>query len=411
MVHPTPIKVLLTTTLRPLVGQLSGSLAHGVRLLDQFLHNEPTPQKMAEFERKLSTLLREVGRRILAWSLNHLEHENTAEAPSRMRFEGRLYRRRGKQRNAWATLFGPVDVGRRLYEPLEQGVRSIHPLELQLGVEAGVATPAFAERVGQWAANHPQREVLAILERDHNVHWSSPSLRQVLTSLSAGMAKYRHVSQVAQVAHWRDQARTSTGRYRPTLAVGRDGVFVPLRHKVGQAGSTATVSVLDRRGKRLGTVYLGHMPESGQGTLTAQLNALLHAILSQVDSHGLRLVYVTDDGYHPSDCYHSVLQRLPDPRRPWRHLEWIRIIDYYHACQYVQRLADVIFGPGTEGQGWAKRMREQLKTRANGVARILQSASALRHHHGLWGQAKVYAQAYAYLHKRSRWMRYQSYRR
>jgi hypothetical protein len=61
MVHPTPIKVLLTTTLRPLVGQLSGSLAHGVRLLDQFLHNEPTPQKMAEFERKRSTLLREVG--------------------------------------------------------------------------------------------------------------------------------------------------------------------------------------------------------------------------------------------------------------------------------------------------------------------------------------------------------------
>ena len=29
MVHTTPTKVLLTTTLRPLVAQLSGSLAHG----------------------------------------------------------------------------------------------------------------------------------------------------------------------------------------------------------------------------------------------------------------------------------------------------------------------------------------------------------------------------------------------
>ena len=46
-----------------------------------------------------------------------------------------------------------------------------------------------------------------------------------------------------------------------------------------------------------------------------------------------------------------------------------------------------------------------------GVARILQSASALRHTRGLWGQAKVYEHAYAYLHKRSRWMHYQSYRR
>ena len=98
--------------------------------------------------------------------------------------------------------------------------------------------------------------------------------------------------------------------------------------------------------------------------------------LSQVDSQGLRLVYVTDDGYHPSDYYQSVLQKMPDPRRPWRSLEWRRIIDYYHACPYVQQLAEVIFGPGTESQAWAKRMREQWNTRAHGVARVLQSAAA-----------------------------------
>ena len=79
------------------------------------------------------------------------------------------------------------------------------------------------------------------------------------------------------------------------------------------------------------------MPEPRQGTLTTQLNALLQAILSRVDSQELRLVSVTDDGYHPSDYDHSVLQKMPDPRRPWQPLEWIRMIDYYHACQYVQR--------------------------------------------------------------------------
>ena len=86
---------------------------------------------------------------------------------------------------------------------------------------------------------------------------------------------------------------------------------------------------------------------------------------------------------------------MADPRRPWRVLEWRRIIDYYHACQYVQPLAEVIFGSGTESQRWAKRMREQLKTRAHGVARVLQSAAALRHKRGLWGQAKVSEHAYA----------------
>jgi len=152
--------------------------------------------------------------------------------------------------------------------------------------------------------------------------------------------------------------------------VGRDGILVPRQHKVWQEGSTATGAGLERRGKRLGTVYRGHMPEAGQGTLTAQLTALLKAILSQVASDGLRLVYATDDGYHPSDSSHSVWQKMPDPRRPWRSLEWRRLIDSSHACQDVQQLAAGIFGPGTEGQHGAQRMREQWNTRAQGVARV-----------------------------------------
>jgi hypothetical protein len=71
MIHPTPIKVLLTTTFEPLVRQLSGSLARGVRLIDQFVHDEPTPQNMMTFERDLSILLRDVGRRIMAWVALH----------------------------------------------------------------------------------------------------------------------------------------------------------------------------------------------------------------------------------------------------------------------------------------------------------------------------------------------------
>lgn len=290
MVHTTPTKVLLTTPLRPLVVQLSGALAQGVRLLDQGLHEEPTPQKMAQFEGELSALLREVGRRIMAWVLNHVEPEHTAEAPSRLQFEGRVYRRRAQQRRAVATLFGTVDVWRRLYEPLERGVHALHPLALYGGGEAGVATPALAQRVGPWAADHTQRQVRTMLEGDHDVHWSSTSLRKVLASLSAGLAKHRHVSQVAQVVPWLEQARASKGRYRPTLSVGRDGLCGPLQHKIWQEGATATVAGVDRRGKRLGTVYLGHMPEAGQGTRTAQLTALLKAILSQVDSDGLRRV-------------------------------------------------------------------------------------------------------------------------
>jgi hypothetical protein len=38
MMHSTPSKVRLATPLQPLAVQLSGSLAHGAKLLDQSLH-------------------------------------------------------------------------------------------------------------------------------------------------------------------------------------------------------------------------------------------------------------------------------------------------------------------------------------------------------------------------------------
>jgi len=112
---------------------------------------------------------------------------------------------------------------------------------------------------------------------------------------------------------------------------------VPLRGGVAQAGATATVSVLDRRGQRVGTVYLGLMPACGQATRTDQLTGLLQAIFHQVDSQLLRLAYVSDEGHHPSTYSHQVLKKMVDPRRPWRRLEWIRIVDFYHACGYVQQ--------------------------------------------------------------------------
>jgi hypothetical protein len=96
MIHPTPIQTLLTTTFESLVMQLSGLLARGTRLLERFVHAESTPEITMAFERELSDLLREVRRRIMAWTLNRLEPDADTEAQSQVSFEGRLYRRRRK---------------------------------------------------------------------------------------------------------------------------------------------------------------------------------------------------------------------------------------------------------------------------------------------------------------------------
>jgi hypothetical protein len=287
---------------------------------------------------------------------------------------------------------------------------------MQLGIEAGLATPALAERVGRWSAEHEQEQVRALLAQEHGVTWSVKSVRKVTAALREGLASFREAAQVAKVLELLEQARTSRGRHGPVLVAGRDGIHVPLRDEGYHEGATGTVSVLDRRGRRLGTVYLGQMPEAGQGTLSAQLTALLTQVLTTWHARGRRaprLAYVTDAGNHPRDYYQRVLRRMADPWRPGQRLEWQWIVDFWHACGYVNKLAEGLFGEGATACGWFRKWRRWLRDRSGGVTEVLRSA--------MWyynngrkrskAQEELFWKGYEYLRKHGVWMQYADYRR
>ena len=186
-----------------------------------------------------------------------------------------------------------------------------------------------------------------------------------------------------------------------------------IRHdKKYREAATATLAVLDRRGRRLGTVYLGHMPEPGQGTLAQQLTALLTDVLHGWQGPLPRLQYVTDGGYHPNEYFVETLQNMVHPRTGQK-LEWQWVVDYYHACQYVTKIAEVLFGKETQGAAaWAAKMRRWLRDKKDGIARVLHSAAA-----HAWRleftpeEQEAYDDAYGYLQKRQGWMDYWTYRR
>jgi hypothetical protein len=196
--------------------------------------------------------------------------------------------------------------------------------------------------------------------------------------------------------------------------VGRDGLMLPIR---GQAcyreGATATVSVYDRRGRRLGTVYLGRMPEPGQETLSGRLTALIQAVLRTWAGPMPRLVYITDGGTHQTRYYRRVLKRMRNPHHPGRRLEWQWVIDYYHASEYITQLSEALFADPREGSSWARKMGRWLKEKPRGIYRVLHSAAALRRRRIIVSAAKreQYRRAYAYLRKRMRFLDYAGYRR
>jgi hypothetical protein len=382
------------------------------RLIRDFRRGELTPATMFQFETALDARLRELGRRIVEWVVNRLEPEERQAMPGQFLWEGEYYRRSGKSRlRNLNCLFGPVVLRRFCYQPLETCGRCLFPLELQLGIVAGVATPALADFVARAAADLTQRQLLDQL-RSRQVAWGVRTLRKVTQAMAESLSVPRQEMQVQQVLRWLAAAAQQAGPRRFTLSVGRDGIMIPMiKSSKYKEACTATLSVLNRHGRRLGTVYLGQMPEAGQTTLSTELTDLLRAVLRRWDGLLPRLVYVTDCGHHPTEYFTTVLQTMRNPRHPAELLDWEWVVDYYHACQYISQLAEALFGPGRAAFAWAAKQRRVLKEQQGGIHRVLRSAGALMTIRGLVGSDDAYEKAYEYLRMRASKMDYRTYRR
>jgi len=390
------------------------------QLVRQFVLQPVTPVATCQFENAVEECLRELGRGILEVVYNQLESDDPAQMPKQVEFDRQEYSRKNEKtpnRGGIGTVFGKIPLVRFSYEPLSEARDderpSVSPLELSLGLVAGNATPALAERVGRAAGGHTQRELQDLLEREHQVRWSATVLRRVTAAVSEGIAPHLHQAQKQQLLQWLRAADGSKGRRKITLAVGRDGIMLPIRgEKTYKEGAVATLTVYDRRGRRLGTIYLGQMPEAYQTTLSEELSRLLAELLEEWEGAWPRLVYITDAGYHPTEYFDNVLTSMEDPRHPGRLLEWTRIVDFYHASEYLAKLAQVLFDDPRQAHAWQRRMRRQLKREPNAVFRILHSAAKYRSE--LWlpsQEEEAYRKAYQYLNNHKSFMDYQEYRR
>jgi hypothetical protein len=298
------------------------------------LSEDVTPSSFMEFELELSELVRELGRGIVEQAANDLE-----KGPQRRQviYRGLGYRRlRKKTRNQnVSTLFGNICLTRFSYRHWdEKHVREpcIFPLELRLGLIEGV-TPALGSRIGKHAAKSPQRQAIDWLKEEHGVRMGMGRLRKFISALSPLMSEHRHALQVKALLEALDEARQGKGSRKPVLAVGRDGVTMcENRHSFWEVATAATVTVFDRRGKRLLTVYLAHSPELGQASMSTMLTDLLTDVLDQWEGPLPTLAYIADSGGNESSYFEDALRRMKHPRTS-RCLKYAPISELRFSCR------------------------------------------------------------------------------
>jgi hypothetical protein len=235
-------------------------------------------------------------------------------------------------------------------------------------------------------------------------------LRACTQKLSDALSELRQVNQVDLLLQALKQASSCGGNRKPVLAVGRDGITLrEYRHRVFEVATAATVSVYNRTGKRLVTVYLAWPPELGQATMHKMLTDLLKELLERWQGPMPQLAYVADSGGNESNYFENTLRRLVHPRTG-RPLEWERVVDYYHVAERVWTMAAALFGKDTrEGIAWAWRMLKALK-KPSGASRVLHSAASHFHRRKLKPTNKQdFWKAYRYIQRRTRYLRYHDY--
>jgi hypothetical protein len=279
------------------------------------------------------------------------------------------------------------------------------------------ATPALIGWIGRHiaTAGSNQAAVIELLRTDCGVTMGVKRLRQCVKQLGESMEKFRQEHQVDVLLEALKQAAGSSGSRKPVLAVGRDGITLrEYKHSAFKVATAGTVSVYDRRGKRLITIYLAHPPELGQATMDQMLTDLLTELLERYHGPLPRLAYVTDSGSNETGYFRETLRRMVHPCTGKR-LEWTRVADYYHASERIWMMAEVLFGKGTrDANAWARRMLKALK-KPSGASRVLHSAAT----HFLRRQRKprklskrkeeIFRIAYRYIQSRTKIMRYSDY--
>lgn len=380
--------------------------------LRQFEQSPPSPAATYTLEQELQTAFAEAGRTLLAETFNRCEPAAKDQAAPRVRYHKQTYRINKRTPAAVATSFGPITLWSWLYLCTEDGEPGLHPLHVSLGIGAGGATPLLAERVARVSVDHTQAEVRAWLRREHGLCWSNDRLRVLLRGFRQALMTFVPALQQVRLVHWLQQAERSRGRHRPVLAAGRDGIMLPMRRGGYAEGSTATVTVYDRRRRRLGTIYLGQMPETKQATLSQTLTDLLRGVLRAYTGPLPRLAYITDKGSAPEDYYRRVLKKMKHPR-DGQPLTWEWVLDFYHVCGYLGKMAEALFGAATTaGAQWFAKMRRWLRERRQGVAQVARSATQLLDRRKMTkAQRTAFWKAYRYLRRNRRWMDYEGYRR
>jgi hypothetical protein len=145
-----------------------------------------------------------------------------------------------------------------------------------------------------------------------------------------------------------------------TLSMSIDSTSVNIRSQGWRHATAATVSTYDVQGNRLDTVYIGRMPE----TAKRQAKRLLEKeVAARIAQKNYKYIVCIADGAR--DLWRYFQRKYPDT---------IHVVDFFHVCEHLSNLSNLLFDEPTEAKAWYKKYRTILKEDPKGAAKMIRAA-------------------------------------
>lgn len=379
------------------LAQLKGRVEE---IAGEFERNGLSPRSLSDFEHELHRSLGEFGRRVETSVLEQADIETDVIEHGGAR---QYFKYKGPQE--YQCLFGKIEVRRSVYQA--NGERTLCPLEVNAGILHHHLTPPAAEFVSYSTAHMVPAEVAEFCRRWQYLNPSETVIKHVAAE----------VGEISELVADLYQEKIHEKEGPPAeetsvVTISRDGTCVNIRDEGWREAQSGAISfygemVQDEDGEeqreRLGSVYLGQMPEEKTPTFDEKFDREVERVTKTLSRRTL-LACIADGS-----------------RGIWKYFEnhpklknAVHINDFWHAAGHLSDAADALFGRGTvKAKRWFKKYRHILKTQDGGVDQAIRSIRYYRDRLNIRSHSRLeeIRKALRYFTRNRKRMDYAEYRR
>jgi hypothetical protein len=261
------------------------------------------------------------------------------------------YTSKGQEPKGYQTPYGEAVVPRHVYQTSEGGP-TFCPLERDARIILA-STPRFAQMVSHKYAEMAGARVVADLEANHG-RKTSLNVVQRLADVVGSVAQAKEESWHYATPKLDEPVRT--------IAVGLDGTCMLLVEQGYRQAMVGTISLYDRGGERLHTIYVAATPEYGKETFQQRLGREIDHVRRLYPR--ARLTGVADGA---SDNWDFVSRYTDDC-----------CVDFYHATGYLSGASKAAHPESfSRREDWLEERCHRLKHQPGAASSLLTEMEGL----------------------------------